>query len=424
MTSHESTSPTAASTTAPEDSVESLFQAHPDLRKLRTLPPLSPLTYYRRNISRTLPIGGAIIISVFLIASIVTLLNSVDASITRHYGFVKRFSVLTTQLAKDVPPEVRQKALALPQIKQTIPVVPYVLTLKTVFGEMPVPVYGADPTDMPTLAAATGNTLVEGRWPAANEPEIVLSRMWAHNFGARLGDTIGKGTEKLRIPSIPQKVVGILDGGENFAISDRTFFELTLPDPVIRLSYLILPKQQADLAAINLKINALLDHPKKHGLTKAQTQYARLYTFDALVSELRESLGFLYKFLAIADALVIGAVALMGAFLANIYFEQRLGEFGLLSAFGFRRERLAKRVIVETGILVVAGWLAGMLLTWLLFRAIDVFYMTPRGLILAPIDSLAIKYTLPTPFIVGFASLGTVLLRLYRLDPIEIMERR
>jgi ABC-type antimicrobial peptide transport system permease subunit len=394
------------------------------LRRLRTLPPLSPITYYRRNISRTLPVGGAIVISVFLIASIVTLLNSVDASITRHYGFIRRFSVLTTQLAKDITPEVRARALALPQIKQTIPVVPYILTLKTVFGEMPVPVYGVDHKDMPTLAAVTGNKLVEGRWPEPNEPEIVLTRMWADNFNAKLGDTIGKGKEKLRLPSIPQKVVGILEGGENFAISDRTFFELTLPDPVIRLSYLLLPRDQDSLATINTQISGLLDHPTEHGLTRGQTQYARLYTFEGLVGELRESLAFLYKFLAVADALVIGAVALMGAFLANIYFEQRLGEFGLLSAFGFRRERLAKRVVVETGILVVFGWLAGMLLTWLLFRAIDVFYMTPRGLILAPIDALAIKYTLPTPFIVGFASLGTVLLRLYRLDPIEIMERR
>jgi hypothetical protein len=48
-----------------------------------------------------------------------TLLNSVDTFITRHYGFVKRFSVLTTHLAKDVPPKEREKALVLFEIKQT-----------------------------------------------------------------------------------------------------------------------------------------------------------------------------------------------------------------------------------------------------------------------------------------------------------------
>jgi ABC-type antimicrobial peptide transport system permease subunit len=117
-------------------------------------------------------------------------------------------------------------------------------------------------------------------------------------------------------------------------------------------------------------------------------------------------------------------VALMAGFLANIYFEQRLSEFGLLSAFGFRRERLARRVIVETGSLVVVSWLFGLALTWLLFQLFDKYYMEPQGLVLAHLNVLALQYTLPTPIIVGIASLATVLLRLYRTDPIEIMERR
>ena len=59
-----------------------------------------------------------------------------------------------------------------------------------------------------------------------------------------------------------------------------------------------------------------------------------------------------------------------------------------------------------------------------LFKALDAFYMTPHGLILAPIDKDALGYTLPIPLIVGAASLATILTRLYKLDPIEIMERR
>src|SRR4028118_2074532 len=118
------------------------------------------------------------------------------------------------------------------------------------------------------------------------------------------------------------------------------------------------------------------------------------------------------------------AVALMDVFRANIYFEQRLSEFGLLSAFGFRRERLARRVVVETGSLVLAGWLFGLALTWLLFRLFDKYYMEPRGLVLAHLNVLALQYTLATPIIVGLASPPPVLLRLYRTDPIEIMERR
>jgi ABC-type antimicrobial peptide transport system permease subunit len=199
---------------------------------------------------------------------------------------------------------------------------------------------------------------------------------------------------------------------------------LELPDAIIRTSYLLVPESPQQLSRLNSRVDDYLNNYKKYGIAEQDARFVRLYTFNGLVKRLRESLGFLYTFLAIADILVIGAVALMSGFLANIYFEQRLGEFGLLSAFGFRRERLARRVIIETGMLVIAGWLLGLLLTWLIFSVLDTYYMIPRGLILAQIDRLAIGYTLPTPIIVGLASLGTVLFRLYRMDPIEIMERR
>jgi hypothetical protein len=395
------------------------------LKAIKTLPPLSPLTYYRRNVTRTLPVGGAIIISVFLIAAIVTLLNSVDDSITTNYGFVRHFSVLATQVARNVSPRLLDRVRKEPDLGQMISSVPYFLALRTVFGEMPVPVYGVEPDAMPVLAHVTGNRLVKGRWPRPNTPEIVMSRAWANNFSKDIGGWIGPKKDD-NLPSIPdkQQLVGILEGGASIALTDRSYLLLELPDAIIRTSYLLVPKSPQQLPRLNSRVDDYLNNYKKYGIAEQDARFVRLYTFNGLVKRLRESLGFLYTFLAIADILVIGAVALMSGFLANIYFEQRLGEFGLLSALGFRRERLARRVIVETGMLVIAGWLLGLLLTWLIFRALDAYYMTPRGLVLAQLDNLAIRYTLPTPIIVGLASLGTVLFRLYRMDPIEIMERR
>ena len=55
----------------------------------------------------------------------------------------------------------------------------------------------------------------------------------------------------------------------------------------------------------------------------------------------------------------------------------------MLSALGFRRERLARRLSLETGLLVIAGWLTGVALVWLTFVLLETYYMTPRGLVLA-----------------------------------------
>jgi ABC-type antimicrobial peptide transport system permease subunit len=390
----------------------------------RVLPPLSPFTYYRRNLARTLPVGGAIAISVFLISSIVALLNSVDQSILVNYGFLQRFSALTSQYETEPPAVVVARAKKSKHLKKVISGVPYFITIQTVFGRMPVPIYGLDSSEAQEMAALTGNTLVAGRWPRPNEPEIILTRAWANNKKVKIGQSIEISNERLPTLTQKQKLVGILDGGENFAIADKSYVLLEMPAAVIRMSLILVPKTHSELSALNKDVRDILDAPQRHKLPESEAKYVQLFTFAKLVEELRKTLGFLYTFLAVADALVIGAVALLSGFLANIYFEQRLAEFGLLSAFGFRRERLARRLMIESGALVIAGWIGGLLLSLLIFRALDIFYMKPNGLVLSGINRTALLYTLPTPLIVGIASLGTVLFRLYRLDPIEIMERR
>jgi ABC-type lipoprotein release transport system permease subunit len=393
----------------------------------RTLPPLSPLTYYRRNIWRVLPVGGAIIISVFLIASIVTLLNSVDATITRHYGSLRSFSILAPQYGTDVPAAAAGRAEKLPQVGAVIVSLPYFVFLKTVFGEMPVPIYGLAPADMPKLAAATGNSLQPGgRWPALNENEVVLPRIWADNFHVKVGQSFDPNSGNRNLPHLlsRQKVVGILTGGSSVAIADMTYTKLALAGTSLRTSYILLPRRPDQLPALTKSLQALVAHPQKFGLKSSDTRLLRAFSFGGLVNELRRSLSFLYRFLTIADILVVGAVALLSGFLANIYFEQRLGEFGLLSALGFQRELMARRLIAETGCLVLVSWLLGLALAYVLFSCLDQYYMAPNGLVLSRLDWTSVLYTLPTPLLVGLASLGTVLSRLYRLDPIEIMERR
>ncbi len=383
------------------------------------------MTYYRRNVARSLPIGGAILISVFLIAGIVTLLNSVDDSIIGNYGFVRHFSVLVAQLERDVSPPLKERVRGEKRLKHIIHAVPYLRSIKTVFGELPVPIYGLDPQDMPEIIELTGNKLVAGRLPRPGDPEIVLSRMWANNIGVKLGEKFSNKDERFPTLTAPQTVVGVLDGGSNLAMADIDFVIGSFPDiNVIRPAYLLIPQKSADLPAINQRIKDFMENPKKYNLSRSQVRYAKFFTHEDMVDEVRKSLGYFFNFLAIADGLVIGAVALLSGFLANIYFENRLSEFGLLLAMGFQRSRLARRLFIETGALVVVNWLLGLAFTWGVLRLLDHFYMAPRGLILAQINSLAVLYTLPTPFLVGIASLGTVLLRLYKLDPIAIMERR
>ena len=67
--------------------------------------PLNPITYFRRNLGRTLPLAFVIVLSVFLIASVVTIVNSIDLTVLTIYNYTKVFTPVIPRIAAAVPGE-------------------------------------------------------------------------------------------------------------------------------------------------------------------------------------------------------------------------------------------------------------------------------------------------------------------------------
>ena len=393
---------------------------------LRILPPLSALTYFRRNLLRVSPVFGAIVVAVFLITCVVTLLNSVDATIQTDYGFSRHCDNLTTRFEDDVPFTALAQASALPEVGRVVVTYPWVLDTKTVFGQLPTPIYGVSPSDIPFLLQVSGNHLAPGgRWPRPGQAEVVLSRGLANNFhvgvGERFTPTFNDGE---RTALNTQTLVGILDGGDALALADATTFRESLPFTLIRPNYLYFPRTPEEHPALTRFLLDMLDHPERHGLEPSDAKLLDIWTFDKVLNDEHRILHTLFVFLWVVDVLVIGVIALLSGFLANIYFEQRLGEFGLLSALGFTRGLLAGRLMRESALLVVSAWATGVLLAHGAHYLANQYFVLPRGLILADFTISGLGLSLPTPLLVALASLSTMLWRLWRLDPIQILERR
>src|SRR5258706_15261980 len=67
-----------------------------ELKMQRTIThPLSPWLYFRRNPGKTLPVAFVIVVAVALVASVVTLVNSIDLTVMTMYGYQRHFSVIT-----------------------------------------------------------------------------------------------------------------------------------------------------------------------------------------------------------------------------------------------------------------------------------------------------------------------------------------
>jgi predicted lysophospholipase L1 biosynthesis ABC-type transport system permease subunit len=117
-------------------------------------------------------------------------------------------------------------------------------------------------------------------------------------------------------------------------------------------------------------------------------------------------------------------LATMTGLLANIYFQQRLVEFGLLQAIGYTRRSLLMRVSWETALVVLLGWVLGVVAAIGVLSGAKWWVMEPRGLYLEPLDPIAYRYTLPVPMMVLLFALGTIGWRLRTFDPVAIVERR
>jgi putative ABC transport system permease protein/lipoprotein-releasing system permease protein len=111
--------------------------------------------------------------------------------------------------------------------------------------------------------------------------------------------------------------------------------------------------------------------------------------------------------------------------LNNLFFRQRMNEFGLLAAVGYSRWGLIMRVAWESLGVTVAAWVIGVGLGVAVLSWFNAIFMLPHGLLMNIFDwNVLALHTLPIPLMVFLFGMGTVAWQLLRLDPISIIERR
>src|SRR5437764_13072911 len=103
---------------------------------------LSPLLYVRRNPGKTLPIAFVIVLSVTLVASIVTIVHSIDLTLFTLYGYNRYLTGITPRNALVVDDAELAKVRRLPELGRLYPSHSYQTLIKTIFGKMVLPIFG------------------------------------------------------------------------------------------------------------------------------------------------------------------------------------------------------------------------------------------------------------------------------------------
>ena len=385
--------------------------------------PLSPVTYFRRNLGRTLPLAFVIVLSVFLIASVVTIVNSIDLTVLTVYNYTKIFTPVIPRITAApalfdgpirVPQAVKDQIRRSPQVDRTIETSGFFFNINTVFGKLPFVCFGVTDENRAYLMRRGGDRLEPGgRMPAPGRPEMVISEGLARNKRARVGDIIASPLDVgTFVPApAPMKLVGILKGPTWMAFTSQRFTDEKLTQ--VPRSLLVTTKDTADQRAFGDTLYNTLD--------KVQVE---VLAFNNLVKTLQTSLASMYLIMHLVNGTVIFVVALMAGMLSNIYFTQRISEFAVLAAIGLRRSTLVWHAVSETAILTTLGWVLGVMVNWGLLSAMRGRVFEPRGMLIDPSDPVSYLNTLPIPVFITLFAVATISYRLAKLDPVTIIERR
>src|SRR6185503_674338 len=129
----------------------------------------------------------------------------------------------------------------------------------------------------------------------------------------------------------------------------------------------------------------------------------------------------------ILDA-VVGAItvviALVVALLNLISFQARADEFALLLAVGHTRGRLARKVAVESAATAAVAWALGLAIGFGFLFVWDRVALQPKAILIRFFDAYPICLASVLPFVAAAASAGLLALRLHRMDPVSVIQRR
>jgi hypothetical protein len=287
------------------------------------------------------------------------------------------------------------------------------LDINMLAGNAQFDLYGLDQPGMGQLLSLYGDRLVSGRLPKADVNEIAISEEIARSRHVWLGGKVGNAVDELdRLPDT-FTVVGIIRGPTRLGVipleymTEHYLFER-------RYQGLVIVPQPGHEQAVHDQVQRLIgdsafrmfDWPYIKG------------KIDSLIANLDTINRFLILLVTIVLALVVGL-------LNNLFFRQRMNEFGLLAAVGYSRWGLIMRVAWESLGVTLAAWIVGVGLGVAVLSWFNTIFMLPHGLLMNIFDwNVLALHTLPIPLMVFIFGMGTVAWQLLRLDPISIIERR
>lgn len=329
--------------------------------------PLSTVTYLKNNVKKVLPGFVCMILGVFLIYFFsIVLYSSVYAINQGSLNMLEKVTSVRTNTKDPISDKILSKIKDCSNVEYIIPIINDIgsFQYKSPFGEISTEGFNIFEEDIPKILKIFDMKLVEGKLPSPNSNELLIPLKIAKQNKIKVGDYIGKNPDSNVILNKKYRVCGIIDGTVNTMLTTNA--RNVKKEEVLKDSLIFSLKNKN-----NKIINDELTSMKENKVTIMDYKSAYEQMNEVLIA--MNSLKFILNFIVI----IVLCISLGN--LNYILFLNRKDEFAILTAIGYKKTTLYKKLLKENIVLNLLGFIVGIVFTIVVVELLNIVVFEPKG---------------------------------------------
>ncbi len=368
--------------------------------------PLNPLSYLKRNVTKTLPIVVSVAVGVLLIY-IFSLFTATTNKMVKvaTFDLTDNYNIAYTKDGTSLPQSFLNELKEV-RDERIIPVQMNFSGLAYYRGGMggtTMLVLNLFEEDTKSLITSFGIELVEGEFPRNNQYEILVPVEFALQNDLAVGDYIGNNVSDEYSLNGQYHISGLTHGGVMFAVTcqpgDNRKAQIMRRGVMYSIGDLNMAQQQRLISMLPENVVVINREYYKQELSVTLNSMSIL-TYSLTVV------------MVVILCIVLGD-------LNTVLFANRRDELKILYSIGFTKRNLSQKLWMENFLVCTGGYLAGVLITTLNAWLLNTFLLIPQGKMIEVFDwhGLMIAFALPA-FTSVFSILPSLISNLRSLEEI------
>jgi predicted lysophospholipase L1 biosynthesis ABC-type transport system permease subunit len=363
-----------------------------------------------------LPIAFVIGLVATLEVAIITPMNAFEATTDVYIRPLEILTIVTPLSKSDFDEALTKQLDDNPHMERRLRAKTVWIDTPAIIGELTSPLIALTPDDQPEFLRRMGLELVEGKLPEEASPGAAVHKAILDARGMKIGDEFGRLVNLDDRTPGRFEVVGVLDGESRVGLVDLGYASVPTFVLARRPAFQAIYAKPGEKRQSDEYLRGVKDAEGRKAFRVVDERWAR-----ELAEKSLKNLPLIVGFITLLDALIVGFVVML---INVISFQARTDEFALYMAVGHRRGRLVRKLTAEATLTSLLGWLIGVVLGLGIVALYDELVLDPRAIVIRRFDPEAILYTTMVPILSALASAVALSLRLRRMDPVAVIQRR